>query len=78
MTKQDAREMLKGTSERAELMSAMSEDEILVVVICPENGFSKVVWEPLVERWYACGWQPVAEYENGDRISEYYTYLDQE
>ena len=78
MTKQEAREMLKDTCERAGLMSALSEDEILVVVIYPGNGFSEVVWEPLVERWYACGWQPAAEYENGDRISEYYTYLDQE
>ncbi len=59
-------------------MSSVSEDEILVVVIRPETGDSTVVWEPLVDRWYASGWQPVAEYENGVRISEYCTYLDQE
>lgn len=78
MTKQEAREMLKDSCERAELLSAVSKDEILVVVIFPETGDSTVVWEPLVERWYASGWQPVAEYENGEKISEYYTYLDQE
>lgn len=69
--------MLQDSCECAELLSAMSKDKILVVVILPETGDSTVVWEPLVERWYASGWQPAAEYENGEKISEYCTCLDQ-
>lgn len=75
MTRDDAMDMLKDQSDRAELLSTLPYEGRIVVLINPSTGYSAVMTEMFAERRIAAGWEPVAEFENGKQVEVHRFHL---
>lgn len=76
MTRDDALEMLKDQSDRAELLSGLSGGGIrYTLMINPDTGYSTTISKIFESRWRARGWEPVAEFENGKQVEVHRFHL---
>ena len=75
MTRDEAMDMLKDTSDRAELLSGLSYEGRIVVLINSNTGYSTTMTKMFAERWIAAGWEPVAEFENGKQVEVHKFHL---
>lgn len=75
MTRDEAMDMLKDESDRAELMSGLFGEERIVLLIKPDTGRSCSRPKTLIDRWIAAGWEPVAEFENGKQVEVHKFHL---
>lgn len=75
MTRDEAMDMLKDTSDLAEIMSGLPYDGRFVVLINSDTGYSKFMPKLLIGFWQAAGWEPVAEFENGKQVEVHRFHL---
>lgn len=75
MTRDEAMDMLKDESDRAELLSGLSYEGRIVVMINPNTGYSTFMTKMFAERCVAAGWEPVAEFENGKQVEVHRFHL---
>lgn len=74
MTRDDAMDMLKDTSDRAERLSGLYEGRIMVL-INPYTGYSTITTKMSAKHRIAAGWEPVAEFENGKQVEVHRFHL---
>lgn len=75
MTRDDAMYMLKDQSDRAELLSGLSGAGRFIVMINPDTGYSVHISKSSESCFKAMGWEPVAEFENGEQVEVHRFHL---
>ena len=75
MTRDEAMDMLKDTSDRAEILTNLSYAGRIVVLINPGTGYSKFATPLFANHLIEAGWEPVAEFENGKQVEVHKFHL---
>lgn len=75
MTRDESMAILTVESDHAKVFSELSGAGRIVLLINPNNGYSVHRPKSLSDRWIAAGWEPVAEFENGEQVKVHRFHL---
>lgn len=75
MTRDEAMDMLKDESDRAELLSSLSGAGRVILMINPDTGYSRLIPKSSESHVKAMGWETVAEFENGEQVEVHRFHL---